>query len=67
MPCLDVEVPAPDGRSHGTLHVPDAGGVRETFRQMGDHLADLGNPTYDTEAGARHWAALRQLYQAHLQ
>ena len=55
MPCLDVEVPAPDGRSHGTLHVPDgdgpwpgvlmypdAGGVRETFRQMGDHLAGLG-------------------------
>jgi carboxymethylenebutenolidase len=65
MPCLDVEIPAPDGRSHGTLHVPDgegpwpgvlmypdAGGVRET---------------YDTEADARHWAALRQLYQAHLQ
>ena len=79
MPCLDVEVPAPDGRSHGTLHVPDgdgpwpgvlmypdAGGVRETFRQMGDHLAGLGNPTYDAEAGARHWAALPQLYQAHL-
>ena len=55
MPCLDVEIPAPDGRSRGTLHVPDgdgpwpgvlmypdAGGVRETFRQMGDHLAGLG-------------------------
>jgi carboxymethylenebutenolidase len=55
MPCLDVEIPAPDGRSHGTRHVPDgdgpwpgvlmypdAGGVRETFRQMGDHLADMG-------------------------
>jgi carboxymethylenebutenolidase len=25
------------------------------------------NPTYDTEADARHWEALRQLYQAHLQ
>ncbi len=24
------------------------------------------NPTYDPEADARHWAALRQLYQAHL-
>jgi carboxymethylenebutenolidase len=55
MPCLDVEIPAPDGRSRGTLHVPDgdgpwpgvlmypdAGGVRETFRQMGDQLADMG-------------------------
>ena len=55
MPRLDVQVPAPDGRSHGTLHVPDgdgpwpgvlvfpdAGGVRETFGQMGDQLAGLG-------------------------
>lgn len=55
MPCLDVQVPAADGHSDGTLHVPggdgpwpgvlvfpDAGGVRETFRQMGDRLADLG-------------------------
>jgi carboxymethylenebutenolidase len=25
------------------------------------------NPTYDTEADARHWAALHELYQAHLQ
>ena len=25
------------------------------------------NLTYDAEADARHWAALRQLYQAHLQ
>ena len=52
---LDVQVPAPDGRSNGTLHVPDgtgpwpgvlvfpdAGGARETFRQMGDRLASLG-------------------------
>jgi len=52
---LDVQVPAPDGHSHGTLHVPDgdgpwpgvlvfpdAGGVRETFGQMGDQLAGLG-------------------------
>ena len=55
MPCLDVEIPAPDGRSRGTLHVPDgdgpwpgvlmypdAGGVRETFRLMGDQLAGMG-------------------------
>jgi carboxymethylenebutenolidase len=52
---LDVQVPAPDGHSPGTLHVPDgdgpwpgvlmypdAAGVRETFRQMGDQLAGMG-------------------------
>jgi carboxymethylenebutenolidase len=52
---LEVQIPAPDGHSHGTLHVPDgdgpwpgvlmfpdAGGVRETFGQMGDQLAGLG-------------------------
>src|SRR5205823_3736408 len=52
---LDVQIPAPDGRSRGTLHLPDtdgpwpgvlvfpdAGGVRETFGQMGDRLAGLG-------------------------
>ena len=55
MPRLDVSIPAADGDSKGTLHVPDGdgpwpgvllfadgGGVRETIRQMGDHLADLG-------------------------
>ena len=55
MPRRDVRIPAPDGHSHGTLHVPDgdgpwpgvlvfpdAGGVRETFGQMGDRLAGLG-------------------------
>ena len=52
---LEVRVPAADGHSPGTLHVPDgdgpwpgvlvfpdAGGARETFGQMGDHLAGLG-------------------------
>jgi carboxymethylenebutenolidase len=52
---LDVQVPAPDGHCNGTLHVPDvngpwpgvlvfpdAGGARETFRQMGDRLASMG-------------------------
>jgi len=52
---LDVQIPAPDVYSRGTLHVPDgagpwpgvlvfpdAGGVRETFGQMGDRLADMG-------------------------
>jgi carboxymethylenebutenolidase len=54
MPRLDVQIPAPDGHSHGTLHLPDgdgpwpgvllfpdAGGTRETIRQMGDRLASL--------------------------
>jgi carboxymethylenebutenolidase len=52
---LDVQIPTPDGHSHGTLHVPDgdgpwpgvlvfpdAGGVRETFRQQGDRLSSMG-------------------------
>ena len=55
MPRLEVQIPAPDGHSRGTLHAPDgqgpwpgvlvfpdAGGVRETFGQMGDRLAGLG-------------------------
>ena len=53
---LDVQIPTPDGHSPGTLHIPDgdgpwpavlvfpdAGGVRETFGRMGDHLAGLGH------------------------
>jgi carboxymethylenebutenolidase len=52
---LDVQIPTPDGQSNGTLHVPDvngpwpgvlvfpdAGGARETFRQLGDRLASMG-------------------------
>jgi carboxymethylenebutenolidase len=52
---VEVQIPAPDGRSNGTLHLPDgdgswpgvlvfpdAGGVRETFRLMGDRLASTG-------------------------
>ena len=53
---LEVQIPAPDGHSPATLHVPagspgpwpgvllfpDAGGARETMRQMGDHLAGMG-------------------------
>ena len=55
MPQQDVEIPVPDGVSHGSLHVPDgdgpwpgalvfpdAGGLRDTFRAMGDRLAALG-------------------------
>lgn len=52
---IDVRIPAADGHSNGSLHVPagdgqwpgvlvfpDAGGARETFRQMGDRLAGMG-------------------------
>jgi carboxymethylenebutenolidase len=52
---VDVQIPTPDGSSSGTLHTPDgagpwpgvllfpdAGGARETFRQMGDRLANTG-------------------------
>jgi carboxymethylenebutenolidase len=55
MPRLDVVIPTPDGDSKGSLHVPDGdgpwpgvllfadgAGVRETIRQMGDQLAELG-------------------------
>jgi carboxymethylenebutenolidase len=55
MPRVNVEIPVPDGVSHGSLHVPDgegpwpgvlvfpdAGGLRDTFREMGDRLAGLG-------------------------
>ena len=51
----DVQIPAPDGQSNGTLHVPDgdgpwpgvvvfpdAGGARETMREVGDRLAEIG-------------------------
>jgi carboxymethylenebutenolidase len=52
---LDVKSPAPDGESAGTLHLPegegswpgvlvfpDAGGARETMREMADHIATMG-------------------------
>jgi carboxymethylenebutenolidase len=55
MPRVDVEIPVPDGVGNGSLHVPDgdgpwpgvlifpdAGGLRETFREMGDRMAGLG-------------------------
>src|SRR6202167_5580663 len=55
MPQIDVEIPVPDGVSQGSLHVPDgdgpwpgvlvfpdAGGLRDTFREMGDRIAGLG-------------------------
>lgn len=52
---VDVQIPVPDGTSKGTLHIPggegpwpgvliipDAAGVRETFRDMGDKLCGYG-------------------------
>ena len=55
MPRVDVQIPAPDGPCPATLHVPDgdgpwpgvvvfpdAGGARETFWGMADHLAGMG-------------------------
>ena len=67
---IDVAVPAADGVSPATLHVPDgagpwpgvlafpdAGGARETFRQMGDRLASMGYVTLipDTYYRAGEW------------
>jgi carboxymethylenebutenolidase len=68
---LDVQIPAPEGHSNGTLHLPDgdgpwpgvlvfpdAGGDRETFRQMGDRLATMGYATLvpDIYYRAGEWA-----------
>jgi carboxymethylenebutenolidase len=52
---LDVKIAAPDGHSAATLHLPDgtgpwpgvlvfpdAGGARETMREMADHVATMG-------------------------
>jgi carboxymethylenebutenolidase len=68
---LDVQIPAPEGHSNATLHLPDgdgpwpgvlvfpdAGGARETFRQMGDRLASMGYVTLvpDIYYRAGEWA-----------
>jgi carboxymethylenebutenolidase len=44
-------------------------GVRHTLVFYPAHhgFAVPDNPTYDAEANARHWAALRDLYSGHLQ
>jgi carboxymethylenebutenolidase len=55
MPRIDVQIPTRDGVSNGSLHVPagdgpwpgvlvfpDAFGLRDTMRDMGDRLASLG-------------------------
>jgi carboxymethylenebutenolidase len=55
MPRFDVKIPASDGLSNGSLHVPDgqgpwpgvvvfpdAFGLRDVMREMGDRLAGLG-------------------------
>src|SRR6516164_9433009 len=65
MPQRDVSIPTPDGELDASLHTPDgtgpwpaaimfpdAGGVRDTFHDMAQRLADLGyavllpNPYY---------------------
>src|SRR5215470_661663 len=51
----DVTIPMPDGHAAATVHVPDgtgpwpgvllfpdAGGARETMREMADHIAAMG-------------------------
>ena len=68
---LDVQIAAPDGTANGSLHVPDgagprpgvlmipdAGGLRDTFRDMGDRLAGLGYVTLvpDIYYRAGDWA-----------
>jgi carboxymethylenebutenolidase len=69
---VDVQIPTSDGLARGMLHVPsggggpwpgvlvfpDAGGYRETFREMGDHLAGLGFVALvpDTFYRAGDWA-----------
>jgi carboxymethylenebutenolidase len=70
VPRLDVQIPTPDGHSNGSLHIPDgagpwpgvlmfpdAGGLRETFRQMGDRLASMSYAALipDTYYRAGEW------------
>jgi len=75
----DVQIPARDGRSLGTLHVPDGdgpwpedaltgAGVEHTieFYPARHGFAVPDNPTYDAGAQARHWDALGRLYRDHL-
>ena len=61
MPRRDVRIPAPDGHSHGTLHVPDGDGPWPATASRCPT-----NPTYDAAAEARHWEALERLYRDHL-
>jgi carboxymethylenebutenolidase len=68
---VDVRIPTPDGLGNGTLHVPDgdgpwpgvlmfpdAGGQRETLRQMGDQMSGMGYVTLvpDIYYRAGDWA-----------
>jgi carboxymethylenebutenolidase len=69
---LEVQIPAPDGHSNGTLHLPDGDGPwpgvlafptpgdrGETFRQMSDRLASMGYVALipDIYYRAGEWAA----------
>jgi hypothetical protein len=60
---LDVQIPAPDGHSNGTLHSPadraltDAGVDHTLVFYPAHHgFAVPDNGTYDAEASTRHWA-----------
>lgn len=63
----DVQIPTPDGISPASLHLPegpeprpavimfpDAGGLRATMRDMGEHLAGLGYVTLVPDIYYRH-------------
>lgn len=70
MPRIDVSVPTPDGTCPAALHTPsgdagdgpwpavvvfqDAGGVRPTFHDMAQRLADLGYVAFLPEMYYRH-------------
>lgn len=69
MPRIDVSVPTPDGTCPASLHTPsgeaggpwpavivfqDAGGVRATFHDMAQRLADLGYVAFLPEMYYRH-------------
>ena len=71
MPRIDVQIPTSDGVSNGSLHVPDgpgpwpgvvmfpdAFGLRDVMRDMGDQLAGLGYVTLvpDVFYRAGEWA-----------
>jgi carboxymethylenebutenolidase len=67
VPQRDVTIETKDGASSASFHVPtgerpwpavimypDAGGLRDTMREMGDHLAELGYATLVPDFYYRH-------------
>ena len=80
MPRVDVQIPTSDGVSNGSLHVPDgagpwpgvvvfpdAFGLRDTMRDMGDHLASLGYVALvpDVFYRAGDWAPFDPSHRVH--